>query len=281
MAPLVIGHEGVGRVERIGSEVDSVRPGDRVGITFLASFCGACEHCVTGRERFCARQVNFGYTRHGSMSQYAIASAAGLVRVPEELAAHIAAPLCCAGWTAFSAIRQAQLAPGQTLAVYGVGGLGHLGIQYARATGLRVVAADVAEEKLALARQVGADLALESSGSGRRIAKECGGADAAVVFVPSPEAATEAFRSLKRAGTLVMAGLPTQPWEMPLSDAVLKGISIRSSYLGSRHELEEVFRLGVQGIGIPHVSTHPLTNVPELLDKMKQGHITGRAVVVL
>ena len=280
LAPLVLGHEGIGRVERTGPDVDRVRTGDRVGLTFLASSCGACEYCASGRERYCTRQVNFGYTRHGSMAQYAVAPEASLVKVPEELPAHVAAPLCCAGWTALSAVRKAQLSAGQTLAVYGIGGLGHLGIQYAHAAGLRVVATDVAEAKLALARQVGADIALISAESGRRISKELGGADAAVVFVPSPEAVAEAFRALKRTGTLVVAGLSTRPWEMPLYEAVLKGVTFRGSYLGSRQELEEVFRLAVDGIGIPHIETHPLSGLPGVMESMKLGRLTGRAVVV-
>jgi propanol-preferring alcohol dehydrogenase len=280
LAPLVLGHEGIGHVERTGQGVDQVVAGDRVGLTFLASTCGACEYCATGRERYCARQVNFGYTRHGSMAQCAVAPAASLVRVPAELPAHVAAPLCCAGWTALSAVRQAKLNAGQTLAVYGAGGLGHLGIQYARAAGLRVLAADVSEEKLALARQVGADVAMISAESGRKISKELGGADAAVVFVPSPEAVAEAFRALKRTGTLVVAGLSTRPWEMPLYEAVLKGITFHGSYLGSREELEEVFRLAVAGVGIPRVETHPLSGLPGVMESMKLGRLAGRAVVV-
>ncbi len=145
LTPLTLGHEGIGRIEAVGPGVSGWAEGDRAGITFLASTCGVCALCTTGRERFCPRQLNFGYTVNGALAGYAVAPALLLFHVPDGLPADEAAPLCCAGWTAYGALREAGLQAGESVAVFGMGGLGHLAIQYARRLGLRVAAVDVSE----------------------------------------------------------------------------------------------------------------------------------------
>jgi propanol-preferring alcohol dehydrogenase len=280
LVPLTLGHEGIGRVEAVGAGVAGWVAGDRAGITFLASTCGACELCLTGRERFCGRQLNFGYTVHGALAGYAVVPAPLLVRVPDALPAAGAAPLCCAGWTAYGALREAGLRPGQSVALFGMGGLGHLAVQYARHLGLRVAAVDVSESKLEMARSLGADLALAAENAGRALQKQWGGADAAIVLTGSPAAIQQAFRSLKRTGTLIASGLSTNQYELPIVDTVLKGITIRGSYLGTPADLQDVFRLAESGVGRAHVETHALGEAPVLLETMRRGGILGRAVVV-
>jgi alcohol dehydrogenase, propanol-preferring len=278
--PVILGHEAIGRVEAVGAGVAGFAVGDRAGITFLASTCGACDLCLTGRERFCPRQLNFGYTVHGALAGYAVMPAPWLFRVPDALPAADAAPLCCAGWTAYGALREAALQPGQSVALFGMGGLGHLAIQYARHLGLRVAAVDVSESKLEMARSLGAELALVAENAGRMLQKQWGGADAAIVLTGSPAAIQQAFRSLKRTGTLITSGLSTSQYELPIVDTVLKGISIRGSYLGTRGDLEEVFRLAQSGVGHAHIKRHALEEVPAVLERMRRGEILGRAVVV-
>jgi propanol-preferring alcohol dehydrogenase len=280
MAPLVLGHEAVGRVEAVGGEVAGFAPGDRAGVTFLASTCGACEYCASGRERYCLKQQTTGYSRHGAMAEVAVVAAQNLVRIPESLEPARVAPLCCAGWTAYCAVREAGLAAGQSIGVFGLGGLGHLGVQYARARGLRVAAVDAVESKLEMAKALGAEIALAAAGAGRALTKQHGGVDAAVVFAAAPEAVEEAFRAVKRTGTVIVAGLPVKPWEFAVNEAVLKGVTIRGSYLGSRADLEEVFRLAAAGVGLPHATAHALEETPALLEKMRAGGLAGRAVVV-
>ena len=280
LLPLTLGHEGIGRVEALGAGVEGFAVGDRAGITFLASTCGACELCLSGRERFCPRQLNFGYTVNGVLAGYAVVPAPFLVRVPDALPAAEAAPLCCAGWTAYGALREAGLRPGQSVALFGMGGLGHLAIQYARHLGLRVAAVDVSESKLEMARSLGADLALAAESAGRTLQKQWGGADAAIVLTGSPAAIQQAFRSLKRTGTLITSGLSTNQYELPIVDTVLKGISIRGSYLGTRADLDEVFRLAQSGVGRAHIERHSLDQAPAVFERMRQGEILGRAVVV-
>ncbi len=279
LAPVTLGHEGIGRVEAIGPEVTGWAPGDRVGITFLGPTCGVCEWCLSGRERFCPKQANFGYSLHGALTDYALAPAAGLVRVPEQLAAEQAAPLCCAGWTAWGALREADLKPGQTVGLFGLGGLGHLALQMARHRGLRVAAVDISESKLEMAKSDGAEITAQAADAGRTLQKQHGGVDAAIVLTPSPAAIQQAFRSLRRNGTLVLVGISVNQYELPLVDTIVKGISIRGSYLGPRRDLEEVFALAVEGAIRPHSHTHALAETPGLLEQMRRGELMGRAVI--
>jgi len=280
LAPLTLGHEGIGRIVETGAGVGGWAAGDRAGITFLASTCGACALCRAGGERFCPRQLNFGYTVNGALAGYVVAPAPLLFHVPESLSAEAAAPLCCAGWTAFGALRESGLRRGDSVALFGMGGLGHLAIQYARHLGLRVAAVDVSEAKLEMARALGADLALPADSAGRTLQKQWGGADAAIVLTGSPVAIEQAFRSLKRTGTLITSGLSSAQYELPIVDTVLKGISIRGSFLGTRADLDEVFRLAQEGVGQAHIERHAIGEAPALLEKMRQGDILGRAVVV-
>jgi propanol-preferring alcohol dehydrogenase len=279
LVPLILGHEGIGRVEAIGVGVNDLAPGDRVGITFLAASCGLCEFCFTERERFCLKQRNFGFTAPGALTQYATVPIPQLFRVPENVRAAEVAPLCCAGWSAYGALRESGLRETQTVALFGMGGLGHLAIQYARHLGLSVAAVDTNQRKLQIARELGAELALEPEQAGRTLQKQYGGLDGAIVLTANVAAVQEAFRCLKRTGILVLVGLTNDPVELPMLDTVLKGITVRGSYLGTRQDLQEVFRLAEASNVRPHVQTHALEEVPALLEEMRRGELTGRAVV--
>jgi propanol-preferring alcohol dehydrogenase len=279
LLPVTLGHEGIGRVEAVGFGVSQWTGGDRVGITFLGATCGVCEWCASGRERFCPKQANFGYSLNGALTDLAVVPAAGLVRVPLDLPAAEAAPLCCAGWTAYGALREAGLESGQKLGLFGYGGLGHLALQMARHRGLRVAAVDLSEEKLTMARANGAEIAVAGEGAGRTLQKEYGGVDAAIVLTPSPAAIQQAFRALKRTGTLVLVGISVNQYDLPLVDTIVKGVAIRGSYLGTRQELAEVFDLARSGAIRAHVQTHPLEETPALLESMHRGEILGRAVI--
>lgn len=272
VTPLVLGHEAIGRVAGTGQ---------RVGVTFLASTCGECEYCRSGAERFCARQTNHGFSAQGAMANYAVVAAQHLAAVPDALSAAEAAPLCCAGWTAFGALREAGVPRGGAVALFGMGGLGQLAVQYARHAGLRPIAVDVSEAKLEAARALGAELSLPAEGAGRAIQKQAGGAAAAIVLTAAPAAIGEACRSVKRTGTVVLVGLASANFEMPIVDTVLKGITIRGSFLGTREDLAEVFRLAASGAVRPRVETYALEEAPALLERLRAGQIAGRAVVSL
>jgi len=280
IAPLVLGHEGIGRVRAVGEGVTAVALGDRVGVTFLASTCGRCELCTAGHERFCARQLQHGYTAHGAMRHLANVSARHLVRVPPELPAEKAAPLCCAGWTALGAVRGTGLAAGQRLAVFGLGGVGHLAVQYARHFGLEVVAVDVNPAKLEQARALGAAHVLPAADAGRAISKTLGGVDAAIAFTSAPEGLREALRSLKRRATLYLVGMADRARvELSLNDAIVKGVAVRGSFLGTRADLEEAFALATAGVALPHVEVYNPDQVAGVLDRLRGGRVLGRAVL--
>jgi alcohol dehydrogenase, propanol-preferring len=280
LLPLTLGHEGIGRVEVVGSGVTNAAAGDRVGITFLASTCGECELCRSGLERYCARQLNSGYTAHGALATRAVVRTQMLAKIPESLSAAEAAPICCAGWTAYGAVRESELRDGQLLAIFGMGGLGHMALQYAAIRGVRVAAVDVSEEKLRMAAAQGAEICVPAENAGRTLQKQHGGADAAIVLTPASAAIDQAFRSVKRTGTVVLVGLANTRFELPIVDTVLKGIRVHGSFIGSRQDLDDALRLAVERKVTPHVETHPLERTPELLDRLHRGELMGRAVIV-
>ncbi len=279
IAPLTLGHEGIGRVLSVGEGVTGFQPGDRAGVTFLASSCGDCGLCRSGLERFCARQRNSGYTVHGVLATVAAVPAQHLARVPDGLSAAEAAPLCCAGWTAYGALREANLEPGQSVAIFGMGGLGHLAVQYARCLGLVAAAADLSEEKLAQATALGAAFTAPAATAGRAIQKQFGGVDVSIVFTGAPEAIQQAFRAVKRTGTVILVGLSSNDYVLPVVDHVLKGISVKGSYLGTKQDLTDVFRLAAESKVRPHVAIHAIEEAPALLGRLKQGTLLGRAVI--
>jgi propanol-preferring alcohol dehydrogenase len=280
LLPLTLGHEGIGRVEQVGPGVTNVRAGDRVGITFLASTCGECELCRAGLERYCAKQFNSGYTSQGALANYAVVRTQLLAKIPAALAAAEAAPICCAGWTAYGAVRESGLGAGKLLAIFGMGGLGHMAQQYAAVRGVRVAAVDVSEDKLRMAGEAGAEVCVPAENAGRTLQKQCGGADAAIVLTPAPAAIEQAFRSVKRTGKVVLVGLANARFELPIVDTVLKGIHVQGSFIGSRQDLDDALQLAAEGKVKPHVETHPLERTPELLDQLHRGELRGRAVIV-
>ena len=217
---------------------------------------------------------------HGALADRAVVRAQHLARIPESLNAAEAAPICCAGWTAYGAVRESGLESGQLLAIFGMGGLGHLAQQYAAIRDLRVAAVDVSEEKLHMASHLGAEITVPAVNAGRTLQKEYGGVDAAVVLTPAPTAIEQAFRSVKRTGTVVLVGLASSRFELPILDTVLKGIVVRGSFLGNRQDLEDALQLAAAGKVKPQIETHPLELAPTLLGRLQRGELMGRAVVV-
>ena len=279
-APLTLGHEAIGVVEQAGSGVEQFGPGDRAGLTYLFSSCGQCEYCRSGRSQLCPEQLNTGYHVDGAFAEYAIGRADHLVKVPAELSAAQAAPLCCAGWTAYHAVGAAGLPPGSWLAIFGVGGLGHLAVQFARLAELRVAAVDVSAEKLSLAKQMGAEVVINAAQEdAARAFKKLGGAHGAITFVASATVVRQAFRCLRRAGVLVLVGLAAETFELPLVEIVLKAIHLRGSFLGRQEELQEIFELARRGDVRIETQSCSLETLPEAMDQMQAGKLPGRTVV--
>jgi alcohol dehydrogenase, propanol-preferring len=281
--PFVPGHEGVGLVEAVGDGVTHRKVGDRVALPWLGRACGHCDHCVSGWETLCEQQQNTGYSIDGTFAEYAVADATYVVPVPDGVTPRDAAPLTCAGVTTYKAIKVANIRPSERVAIYGIGGLGHLAVQYARLVGGTVIAVDVDDAKLDLARELGADHLVNASTSDPVAAIEAlGGADVAVVLAVLPSVFEQAFAALRRGGRLVCVGLPPEtegPMRLPIFPTVLKGISVIGSIVGTRQDLTEVFELHALGRTRVVSDTRSLEGVNEAIDEVMTGRATARLVV--
>jgi propanol-preferring alcohol dehydrogenase len=280
--PFIPGHEGVGVIETVGAGVDRGRIGDRVAIPWLGHACGHCDHCVQGWETLCEQQQNTGYSVDGSFAEYVVADADYVVDVPPGVSPHDAAPLTCAGVTTYKAIKVAGIRPAERVAVFGIGGLGHLAVQYARLVGGTVIAVDVDDDKLRLASELGADHVVNAGSTDPVAAIErLGGADVAIVLAAFPSVFEQAFASLRRGGRLVCVGLPPEsdgPMALPIFPTVLKGISVVGSIVGTRQDLAEVFDLHALGRTTVVAESRKLDDVNTAIDEVLSGQATARLV---
>lgn len=283
--PFVPGHEGVGIVEAVGDGVTHRAVGERVALPWLGHACGHCDQCVRGWETLCEEQQNTGYSIDGSFAEYAVADADFVVPVPEGVSAFDAAPLTCAGVTTYKAIKVAGIRPTERVAIFGIGGLGHLAVQYAKIVGGIVIAVDVEEAKLDMATELGADHVINAGRTDPVAAIEAlGGADVAVVLAVIPHVFESAFASLRRGGRLVCVGLPPEsegPMALPIFPTVLKGISVIGSIVGTRQDLAEVFELHARGRTRVVAETRKLDEVNAAIDEVLHGRTTARIVFEL
>jgi propanol-preferring alcohol dehydrogenase len=279
--PFVPGHEGVGIVEELGPGVTELAAGERVAMPWLGYACGTCDYCVSGQETLCPEQKNMGYSIDGGFGEYATAYARYAVRVPDGIDPFDAAPLTCAGVTTYKAVKVAGTRSSDLVAVFGVGGLGHLAIQYAAIAGGRVVAVDIHEEKLALARELGATFTVDASREDPVAAIQAlGGVDQAIALAVSPKAFEQAYRSLRRGGTLVFVALPADNHvTVPIFETVLNGITIVGSIVGTRTDLREVFELHAAGRTRVIRETRPLAEVNKAIADVEAGRVAARIVL--
>ena len=280
--PLILGHEIVGRVVERGPAVQSVQVGERVGIPWIQWTCGQCEFCREGSENLCARQRITGVMVDGGYAEYAKAPASHVVRIPETLSSEQAAPLLCAGVTVHRALKQANLRAGQRLAIFGVGGLGHIALQIARAAGAEVTAVDISEEKLALAKSLGAVRTLNAATN--NVVKEVrgfGGVHVALVTSAAKSAYDMAFYCVRPTGTLLAVGLPANDISFPPILMAAGEIQIKASAVGTREDLREILVLGAAGTVHCQVTTRPFAEVQEVLGQLSRGEVSGRAVLRL
>ncbi|MBX3278729.1 MAG: zinc-dependent alcohol dehydrogenase [Acidobacteria bacterium] len=277
--PLIPGHEGVGRVVEAG-EMAVLSVGDRVGIPFLHSSCGACEYCLGGNENLCPAQQMTGFTVPGCHAEFVAADSRFTVKIPDALDSNEIAPHFCAGVTTYRAVKISGAAPDKTVLISGFGGLGHFALQYARLTGARTIVVDVSEEKLEAARRLGADATINASETDvPRAVRKLGGADIVIGAAASSKALRGAFDALKRGGRLVVVGLPPDDLAVPVFNLVVKGVGITGSYLGTRKDLREVIDLAARGRIKCEYTTAKLEDINDVFDEMKAGRIQGRVVL--
>ncbi|MEM9754887.1 MAG: zinc-dependent alcohol dehydrogenase [Pseudomonadota bacterium] len=279
--PFIPGHEGVGEVAAIGPGVTHLKEGDRIGAPWLHSACGRCEHCVGGWETLCESQQMTGYTVNGGYAEYVQCEANYVGQLPDSLDFGAAAPVLCAGVTVYKGLKELEAKAGDWVAISGIGGLGHMGVQYAKAMGYRVAAVDIADEKLALARDLGADLTFNAVDVDpiAELQTQLGGVHGVLVTAVSNSAFSQAVGMLRRGGFLSLVGLPPGDFPLPIFEVVLKRITVRGSIVGTRNDLAEALSFAGDGMVQSHYSWDRLENINAIFDRMKAGAIDGRIVM--
>lgn len=281
--PFIPGHEGVGYVAKLGAGVTRLKEGDRVGVPWLHTACGCCTPCRTGWETLCGSQQNTGYSVDGTFAQYGLADPDFVGRLPAKLEFGPAAPVLCAGVTVYKGLKETEVRPGEWVLVSGIGGLGHMAVQYARAMGMHVAAADIFPDKIALAEKLGADLVIDARAPDavEEVQKRTGGVHGALVTAVSPKAMEQAYRMLRSKGTMALVGLPPSQICLPVFDTVLKRITVRGSIVGTRQDLEEALEFAGEGKVAAHFSWDKIENINAIFERMEEGKIDGRIVLDL
>ena len=280
--PFIPGHEAIGLVTAVGAGVSIVKEGDRVGVPWLYSACGHCEYCLSAWETVCPNAKFGGYTSNGGFAEYVLADPDYVARVPAGLSAIEAAPLICAGVTTYKGIKQTEARPGEWVAISGVGGLGHLAVQYAKAMGLLVCAIDIDDGKLAHAKRLGADLVFNARAGdpGAALKKETGGgAHGVLITAPSLIAFKQGIGMTRRRGTCVLIGLPPGEFPVPLFEVVANCITIRGSFVGTRFDMAEALRFAADGKVKADIELALLSSINDVFNRLERGDVASRVVL--
>lgn len=279
--PLIPGHEAIGIVAALGHGVKNMKEGDVVGVPWLFSACGCCEFCITGWETLCDDQQNGGYSVDGGFAEYVVADSRYVARFPSYINFSEMAPIICAGVTVYKGLKETDAKPGEWVAISGIGGLGHLAVQYAKAMGFQVAAIDVADDKLELARKLGADITVNASEEdpGAILQKQTGGMHGVLVTAVSPIAFSQGLSALRKKGTLSLNGLPPGSFDLPIFETVLKRLTVRGSIVGTRKDMQEAIDFAVDGKVHACIHTAKLEDINQVFDNMKKGDISGRIVL--
>ncbi len=280
--PIVPGHEVAGVVEKVGPGVTWPKIGDRVGMPWLFSSCGHCKMCVQGDEVLCPFIEVTGVNRDGGYQEFMLAPAHYVAPIPDGLDLAEAAPMMCAGLTVFNGLRNAGFRAGQKVVVIGLGGLGHLGVLYAKAMGARVAVISNSPDKEAEARELGAEhfINTKSQKAGDALKEWDGGADIILATAPSSEAATDAFPGLALDGTLVLLGVGAGDVKASPMDLVAGRRHLMGSPSGSRKDIRATLDFSVHNAVVPRITKIPLEEAGKALEQMEQGKLRDRAVIV-
>ncbi|EGD59192.1 Alcohol dehydrogenase GroES domain protein [Novosphingobium nitrogenifigens DSM 19370] len=280
--PFIPGHEGVGYVSAVGAGVTHVKEGDRVGVPWLYTACGHCRHCLGGWETLCAEQLNTGYSINGGFADYVIADPNFVGHLPANISFQQIAPVLCAGVTVYKGLKVTDTKSGDLVVISGIGGLGHMAVQYAVAMGLNVVAVDIDDAKLELARKLGAIATINAlhENPGEAIRKATGsGAQGVLVTAVGTSAFRQAIDMVDRGGTIALNGLPPGEFGLPIFDVVLEGITVRGSIVGTRLDLQESLDFAAAGKVRATIETAKLDDINAIFDRMHKGQIEGRVVL--
>ncbi|MFD8061955.1 alcohol dehydrogenase catalytic domain-containing protein [Streptomyces cyaneofuscatus] len=283
--PQTPGHEVVGEVVEVGAGVHTRQVGDRVGTTWVQASCGRCDYCrenrpLTGQTAMnCPGARTTGFSTQGGHAEYIAITAGGTVLLPDGLAYEDAAPMMCAGYTTWSGLRDASPQPHEKVAVIGIGGLGHVAIQLAKASGFETIAITHSPDKHELATQLGADHVVAN---GEEL-RDLGGADVLLVTTNAFDAAEEAMTGLRHSGRLVLSGLDfTRPFSIS-SEGVpfhMMRQQVIGSTHGGQHYLSEVLDLAAKGKVKPITETFPLDRATDAYDRLSSGKMRFRGVLL-
>lgn len=279
---VILGHEGIGIVKKIGPGVTSLKVGDRASVAWFYKGCGHCEYCTSGNETLCRQVVNAGYSIDGGMAEECIVSADYAVKVPEGLESAAASSVTCAGVTTYKAVKVSGIKPGKWIAIYGLGGLGNLALQYAKNVfNAKVIAIDVNDRQLEFATAMGADMTINmlNEDAAKIIQEKIGGVHAAVVTATAKSAFNSAVDAMRAGGRIVAVGLPPESMSLNIPRLVLDGIQVIGSLVGTREDLAEAFQFAAEGKVVPKVTKRPLRDINVIFHEMEQGKIKGRMVI--
>lgn len=281
MYPYVPGHEGCGIVAAVGANVRSTREGERVGVFWLNSTCGACPYCSGGLENLCVGQESTGYTSNGTHAEYCVVDSDYVVPLPEgEFSA--LTPILCAGVTSYKAVKELGAKQGDPIVVIGVGATGHLAIQYAAARGLKVIAVDVDERKLELAAKLGADLCVNAADFPvNKVLKETGGAFGVIVTAATGKAFEQGMRMLRRGGVCVLVGVSEEPLSISAFQTVINELRIQGTVSGTRRDVIEALALVAEGRVRTVVETRPLEDINVAVEAVLGKNVLGRMVLTI
>jgi propanol-preferring alcohol dehydrogenase len=279
-SPVVPGHEVVGVIDAVGPGVTTWRVGERVGVGFLNGHCGVCDFCRRGDFVNCEDQPQTGSDVDGGYAEVVVARASGLVRIPEGMSPIDAAPLLCAGLTVFSALQQIDSAPGALVAVQGIGGLGHLGVQYANKLGFRVAAIARGTGKAELAKRLGADYYIDSSAEDAGEAlRALGGAAAVVATAASGASMSPLVSGLAPRGRMVVVGAAPDPIQVQTIDLIFGTRTVSGSLTGSSIDNEDNLRFAEARDVRPMIEVMPLAQAPQAYERMMSGEARFRIVL--
>ncbi|MCX7277519.1 MAG: zinc-dependent alcohol dehydrogenase [Burkholderiales bacterium] len=279
--PFIPGHEGVGFVAAVGAGVKNIREGDRVGVPWLHTACGHCEHCITGWETLCDSQQMTGYTVNGGYAEYVLADPGYVGHLPANVGFSEIAPVLCAGVTVYKGLKVLDCKPGDWVAISGIGGLGHLAVQYAKAMGFHVIAVDIDAAKLQLAERLGADIVINAAQQDpvQEVQRALRGAHGVLVTAVSRSAFAQGLGMLHKRGTMSLVGLPPGDFALPIFDMVLNAKTVRGSIVGTRMDLQEALAFAGDGKVRTIYSEDKLDNINAVFDRMRAGNIEGRIVM--
>ena len=279
--PFIPGHEGVGFVAALGAGVKGIKEGDRVGVPWLHTACGHCEHCITGWETLCDEQQMTGYTVNGGYAEYVLADPGYVGHLPAQIGFAAIAPVLCAGLTVYKGLKVLDCKPGDWVAISGIGGLGHFAVQYAKAMGFHVIAVDIDDTKLALATQLGADMVINAAKQDpvAEVQRTLRGAHGVLVTAVSRSAFSQALGMLHKRGTMSLVGLPPGDFALPIFDVVLNAKTVRGSIVGTRKDLQEALEFAAEGKVQTVYSEDSLDNINAVFGRLRSGAVDGRIVM--